>query len=504
MKMFVNKILICCFFIWFLLAGSVLAEEKQEVTCEKPDICGEIIFDPTGGEYPVTLNEVLTIVLDKNFNVKIFQARKERDRWKFYGSASEWLPDLSYQYFISSINGTVLVGNVLPLQVTEIPIESNFNLGYAINAGKYFDVKEAYYIFNSAKKDLEFTKKQALLEVTRNYYTLLREKLNIKILETNIEQIKEQLRINKEKLEAGVGTNFDVLRAKADLSQAQQRLIAAKNLYRLAQAQLANNLGVPVLLQLVPNDNDVMVKEIFEDCFTLEQASNIALKSRPDLAAQNFDIEAKRQRKNAAYSVYIPEVSVIGQLSDQGTTSAGLFSFDSIGIVAQWRGLENLGLKGYTDLKVRKAELEEAQYVYINESRNIQENLVRSYFNTIAARELIKATNTELESATESRRLAVLRLESGVGTFIDVLQTQNTYTESRINNLRSIIGYNISQVELLFEMGVISSDNILCGYISGAEKLNPNKEKADEYNKRIKEALEKEKLPYEKYKKPEN
>ncbi len=474
-----------------LLTGSVFAQQKEPVVYEKPDICGEIIFDPTAGEYPITLKEALSIVLDKNFDVKILTERKNRDKWIYYESITEWLPDIKYEYFFSRIQGTFLVGGIVPVAVIETPIESNFILNYNISARKYFRLKETLYEFRSQKKELEFTKDEVLLRTSQDYYELLRAKLNIEILETNLEQIEEQLRITKSKLEAGVGTKFDVLRAEADFSLAEQELIVARNTYRLAQAKLANTLGIPVLLQLVPDNRDVFVKEIFDDCFTLEHAKWIALSNRPDLSAQQFNVEAARQRKNDGYSPYIPEIDVIGQLANQGTANDGFFPSRTLGFLATWTGLDNLGLKGFTQVKTRSAELREEQFKYINKAREIEEDLIGAYFSTIAARDLIEATDRELNSATESRRLSVLRLESGVGTFIDVLQAQSTFTTARINNLRAIVGYNISQAELLFEMGVISVNNILEGFKSGALKQNPNDQKARQYNKKIQEEFEK-------------
>ncbi len=469
--------------------ANTLAEELT-FPARKPDICGEIIFDATAGEYPITLAEALSIVLDKNFDVKIFTEAKNRDKWVFYESVTDWLPDITYEYMLLRIDGTFLVGGVVPIQVNEVPIESNFLLDYNISAKKYFRLKETLFEFKSQKKELEFTREEVLLRTTRNYYELLRDKLNIEILKTNIEQIKEQLRINQSQLEAGIGTKFDVLRAEADLALAEQELIAAKNRYRLAQAKLANTLGVPVLFQLVPDEKDVFIKETFEDCFTLEHARMIALSNRPDLSAQQFNVEAARQRRNSGYSVYIPEINVIGQLAQQGTARSGIFPNSVIGFRADWFGLDNLGFKGFTQVKALTAQLREEQFKYINKARGIEEDLVTAYFTTIAARDLIKATDRELNSAKESRRLSVLRLESGVGTFIDVLQAQSTFTTARINNLRAIVGYNISQAELLFQMGVISANNVLEGFRAGAYKQNPNLEKAREYNKKIKEEFE--------------
>ena len=281
-----------------------------------------------------------------------------------------------------------------------------------------------------------------------------------------------------EKNEAVIGTKFDVLRAQADLSRANQSLTLAENQYRLNQAQLANIIGISVFTRLVPDDKDIKIKEIFKDCFDLDKAKELAMTNRADLQSAKFDIEAARQKRNLGYANYLPDIALYGQVSRQGTFQSGIGPNRFVGVAVGWnlamrRPLEvdypagmGLGLFGYTDIKSRSARLEESKLTYINKSRDIDENLVKTFFNTVTARSLIDSTWSEVQASAESRNISVVRLRAGIGTFIDVLQAQTTYTSAKINHLNAVVSYNISQVELLFEMGVISVNNILDGFNS--------------------------------------
>ncbi len=442
------------------------AEEEPEAPPKKPDICSDIILDLIQKQQPITLKESLEIALEKNFNLQIAEKRVERDKWNYYQSITNWLPDLIYEYSLTRIGGEFLVGELVPLTLRNTPIESNFLLFFTASFQKYFDLKTARYEFKSQEKELEFTQDEILLKTVSEYYELLTAKLSIEILKTNIKQIKEQLRINNSKLEAGIGTKFDVLRSQADLSLARQELILAENRYRIAQAKLANTIGIPVLIQLEPNSDDAEIKELFKDCFDLNKAKNIAMLYRSDIYAEALNIEALRQQKNSAVSIYAPKIRLRGMIARQGTAGNGIHPNHALGIVVGWEGGTNLGMKGFTDIKTFNAQLDESQLTLTNKRRDVQKEIVRTFSNTISARKLIEATKVELASAEESRRISVIRLDEGVGTFIDVLQSQTTFTNAKINNLRSIIGYNISQSQLLFEMGIISIDNILNGFNS--------------------------------------
>lgn len=471
-------------------------EIGKQAKFEKPDICGEIVFDPTIMKIPITLQEVIQIVLDRNFDIKIFLARKNRDKWRYYQTITDLLPDITSNLELARISGTFLVGDILTDRVNESPFQVNFLLDFNLSIQEYFNLKQAFFEYKSAKKEVDFTREQVLLEAIRSYYELVRAKIDIEILRTNVEQIEEQFLINIQRVAAGAGTKFDVFRAEADRDNAIQRWLRRKNQYRLIQAQLANILGMPVFLEFEPSDKDVLVREIFHDCFTLDRAFQTALVNRDDLAASRLDVRAARVRKDAGYSIYVPEVSLQGLLAEQGTLQQGIFPARRIAMFVQWDGLTSLGLRGYTEVEARRAELQEQQLLLIDRTRNIQENIVRSFSDIITARQLIESTFIELESADKAREISLIRLKEGIGSFIDVIQTQNVFTESRIDNLGAIVGYNIAQIELLFEMGVLNPQNVLCGFNSCCGESNTNCGKAAEFNRKILEELSKE---YEKY-----
>lgn len=481
------KILISVQICLCLPSWAVSAEETSK--CEKPDICGEIIFDPTAEDIPITLEEALTIAMDKNYDIKIFIQRKLRDKWLTYLAASEFLPDVEGQFRIERLQGEFLISGRLPDALSEVPIRTAAFYTLELSLQKWFRLKEAYFNYRSSRQNLDFTKDQVLLEAARRYYELLRAKIDIDILRTNVRQIEEQFRINRQRVEAGAGTQFDVLRAEADRDNAIQQLLSAQNTYRFNQAQLANLLGIPVFIQLVPSEKDLFVREFFCDCMEQEQTCNIAMGCRNDLVAQKFNIKAARQRVNQAYSIYVPSVTIFGQVAQAGTTDVGFSGNTSIGLLVDWFALQNLGLRGYTEAKALKAQLNEEKLLYITRQRDIQENLIRTFSNVITNRKLIESTFLELDAASKSREISLIRLQEGIGSFIDVIQTQAQFTNSRIDNFDAIANYNISQVELLFEMGVISVENILYGFNSGTPEPN-NKQKAAEYNKKIAEQLE--------------
>ena len=57
-----------------------------------------------------------------------------------------------------------------------------------------------------------------------------------------------------------------------------------------------------------------------------------------------------------------------------------------------------------------------------------------------------------------------MRLDAGTGILIDVIQAQSQKTVARIEHLQAVIDYNINQIELLFDEGIIDIEKIVANY----------------------------------------
>ena len=71
---------------------------------------------------------------------------------------------------------------------------------------------------------------------------------------------------------------------------------------------------------------------------------------------------------------------------------------------------------------------------------------------------------TGVDSSAEELRLAELRLGTGVGTNLELIQAQRDYITALTTQAQAIVGSNLAQAQLLHDTGIISMDTILHGY----------------------------------------
>ena len=58
----------------------------------------------------------------------------------------------------------------------------------------------------------------------------------------------------------------------------------------------------------------------------------------------------------------------------------------------------------------------------------------------------------------------MLRFDNGRGILLDVIEAQSEATLAKVEYVNSIIKYNISQLELLYNTGLINRDLIVSNY----------------------------------------
>ena len=99
-----------------------------------------------------------------------------------------------------------------------------------------------------------------------------------------------------------------------------------------------------------------------------------------------------------------------------------------------------------------------------NKFRDIKQKIIDARSTSMFNKKEIAINKKRMDYSLESVKLAMLRFNYGKGILLDVIQAQSEATQSRVEYVASIIQYNISQAELLFNCGIIDVDTIIKNY----------------------------------------
>ena len=108
-------------------------------------------------------------------------------------------------------------------------------------------------------------------------------------------------------------------------------------------------------------------------------------------------------------------------------------------------------------IKQQRALLSEQEITYDDDVRQVELEIQQAASNLSQNRELIQATEKNVEQAEEAVRLAKARLDAGAGTQLDVLNAQVQLTTAQSTRLQALFGYNSTLAEFDRVTGTQSS-----------------------------------------------
>ena len=315
--------------------------------------------------------------------------------------------------------------------------------------GVQASVRSARLAREAAELDLQGVINQQLLGVRTQFYAVLLAKEKITVQEQNVQLLEEQLKDTQNRLNAGATSNFELLRAQVALANGQPPLIQARNDYRIAIEQLRQVLGMAAAagrqpLQALEIQGTLDVGPAAN--YQLPDAIATARANRPELLRLGKLTDASEQAVKSSRSTYFPEIDAVGGY----TWTRGLFSAAwnnrldgwTAGVDANWSIFDGRATAGR--VVQAKSALAQSKLSLDETALAVEVQVRQAYSSLVEAWELVQATGKTVEQAQEALRLANARYSAGSATQLDVLTSQVSLTEARLNQLQAYYGYNVA------------------------------------------------------------
>jgi outer membrane protein len=248
-----------------------------------------------------------------------------------------------------------------------------------------------------------------------------------------------------------VGTQPEVALAqqKAAVANARVALITAQNNYETAKAQLNQAAGI-----LGGTDYDVgddTLPGVDDEDQPPEILMAKAVGARPELAALAKQREAQEATLRSARGGYGPVLAANAGATDVGTSLEGLTPNWSAGLTLTWSIFQG----GLTQGQVHQAQ---AELQSVDAQRSLEELQVRLDVDSArlavrAAKATISAADEALANAREQLHLAEQRYATGVGSILELVDAQVTYTSSAAQVVQARYGLASARAQLLAALG---------------------------------------------------
>jgi outer membrane protein len=402
---------------------------------------------------PLDLKGAIGYALDHNY--AILQAREmiRQQEGVIMQVQSQGIPNVNasgeYQRNAAEISQSYPASNSL----YEVELKATQTL-YA-GGGIHSAVKSAKYTRDAAAYDLQTAIDAALLDVRTKFYNVVLTRDQIKVQEENIKLYEHQLTDSKNQFEAGTVSNFEVLRAKVSLANAQPGLITARNAYRIAVEQLRQSIGTRTQATFpeVVGTLDFEA-QTFDGAAAIEAAHN----NRPELRKYEKLESASEESVTTARSTQYPNLQAFAGYEWGGfgyvDSSYGDVSANGwlVGLQSNWAIFDGRATAG----KVHQAKsvLEQARLSKASEYLEVDVEVRQALSSLDEANELVNASRQVIDQATEALRLADAKFHAGSATQLDVLTSQVSLTQSKTDSLTANYNYLVALANVRKAIGL--------------------------------------------------
>lgn len=395
----------------------------------------------------LTTEDSIRLALIHSPAVKAAEAEVGKSEWLIKENQANNLPKLSANH-VQTQNHPDGADSVANSRSSFFEATTTLYSG-GLNEGLVAQAKELYL---GTKYQLARTKQQVITNTYLNYYNVLQAEKNVALAEESVKRLTHHLSIVEAQYEEGTVIKSDVLRTEVELAQAKQNHSKAQNAYKLASSQFITLLGLPADQTITLADNGIITA--YEGSTAL--AIQAALTNRTDLKQTYQEEKAAKQGIQIAKSGQLPTVNL--SLKKEWQNQKDSTNPWSTQIAVSFNVFD--GSKTKSKIKQAEWEITKNHELLQQKVEQVTLETKEAYFNLQNARTALDIASQVVAKAEEDYEIAQIRYQSGLGTNLEVIDSQGALTSAKLNYTNARYDYNKYNIQLAQAMGTITEVGI--------------------------------------------
>ena len=374
-------------------------------------------------------------------------------------------------------------GELIPLQFgTDNNWQGGFTVSQNIFKGEALVGISTARLYKSAQQDIYRNISQVAITQTRiAYYGVLLAQENYRVLEASVQRLEQLLRENKVRLQAGIADEYDVLRIEVQLANQRPLLVQVENQITAARRNLNLILGLPsetpiqIEGNLLEYEIALQNQELAENQhlaqidalsgltdpseLILAESSEELLQQRGDVAVLESQIALRDKQLTAFRSRFLPTVSASYNLqwtaAQPGSPSffENAVRFQTLGLnvsMPLFQGFQRTSdiARVKIDQNTLRTDLDQT----LNRAEAEWSNLIDELERILGS---VEPRKLAVYQANEGYRIATKRLESGVGSQLDVTDAELQVREAEFNYVQLVHDYLVVKANLDLATGQV-------------------------------------------------
>ena len=328
--------------------------------------------------------------------------------------------------------------------------------------------REAELLFQRQREITRATRQRVTVEVTNAYWDLVSAIEQLGVAQSAINLGRNRLERNQRELDAGVGTEVDVLQARAELATREEGLLQAQN----DVAQRMDDLKKMILrgeedpvweTEIVPVTP--LPADVTPQAPAWTAALAIALERRSELRQASLDVDAARVRAQRAASERLAGLNL--ELS-AGSASVDSQRTEAIQEAAEYRFptytaalVYNMPIGNRTAANAERAasaRVRSALLAYDRIQLDVTAEVRAAVRNVLYAAEQVRATTTSLELAQRQLAAEEARFDNDLSTTFQVLEFQQQLIVAMSNERGARVGFAKALTQLESVQGLVGEE----------------------------------------------
>lgn len=308
-------------------------------------------------------------------------------------------------------------------------------------------VASANFLAKAETENSRATRQQVVMAVDQAFYGVLQARAVLHVAEETVGNRQVVVDQVQALAKSALKSDLDLSFAQVNLAQARLLLLDAQNNEKGAQATLAALLGY-----VTPQEFDVVDEPSTANAppANLDELIQLAVNSRPELQAINFQYKSKEKLRSAERDALLPTISAIGAVGGTPVRDSHL---------SPWYGAAGVNLEipvfnGFLfSARAKEADLQAqaVQQRLVDLRNSIAKDVRTSWLNANTAYDRLDVTSQLLKQANLALDLAQTRYRLGLSSIVELSQAQLQQTQAEITESQAGYEYRLASAILRYQ-----------------------------------------------------
>ena len=416
-----------------------------------------------GDEIVLTLDRAVELALKNNESLLSTRLEEDRARARVREAYSEALPKLDFSS--SFTRNWALPEFNFGGQTFKVGTDNVINFGLDLSQTIYrggqvgVGLRMARYYERISEFNTDQMRENTVHQVRNGFYDVLLAEAIVEVAAAAYDRAVAQHESIQRFFEAGTVSDYDVLRSKVEVTNAQPPVTQARNQLAVAKADLKRMIGLPRQVRIRCSGSlDVDVSGLPGD---IESAVDMALSNRPDLEAARLQTAMNDASIRFARSENLPDVSLsAGYLMQAQVNDPGFKSLAFNDFSRSWNTLINVsfpvfdGRQNSGRVMQAQADYELSRYIERQLTKQIEVDVTEALLGMVEASERVRAGAEAVELAGRGLAIARVQFEGGVSTQLELIDAQLVLKQAETDHVTAEYDFATAVAKLRNVLGM--------------------------------------------------